>query len=231
MIFALSPWPFLLPLVIYPATPLLCPVLWQLAFGDHHMNTVPSHPGFCVMSLPFSPIVRVVKQDAVSRWSTVCVLFLIPCFPCGAATFHETVSWVLLCFSLNNRKNGFCVCITWAYLEWTEGSEKVVQKGEGRGGCWGRRQNTKSAAAADGWQQVSAAWASCSHTLVWVQSWFSFRACNPLTQHKIVYAGFWKPLEFPIFWKFLKVIWYILLYNYVSESPFLFWRIPQCCCS
>lgn len=24
------------------------------------------------------------------------------------------------------------MCITWAYLEWTEGSVKVVQKGEGR---------------------------------------------------------------------------------------------------
>lgn len=132
LIFALSPWTFLHPLISCPATPLSCPVPWQLTFGDHHVNTVPSHPGFCVKSLPFSPVVRVVKQDAVSRWSTVCVLFLIPCFPSGAATFHETVSRVLLCFSLNNRKNGFCMCITWAYLEWTEGSVKVVQKGEGR---------------------------------------------------------------------------------------------------
>lgn len=40
---------------------------------------------------------------------------------------------VLLCFILNNRKNGLCVHITWAYLEWTEGSVKVEQKG-GRGG-------------------------------------------------------------------------------------------------
>lgn len=58
---------------------------------------------------------------------------------------------VLLCFILNNRKNGLCVHITWAYLEWTEGSVKVEQKGgRGGGGCWGRRQNKKSAAAADG---------------------------------------------------------------------------------